>query len=397
MAYTNLAQSYYSKKLMESLKPKLVMANLVSSQLFDVPMPKGATIYKNSLEDISLNTYTAVSSATAALTLQSLSGNTTQSFSMSTYKQWGVMLDATDKIKSDADIVPKVIEGGADVLNAAIDTYLQTIATAGVHANNVIGSAANPVILTKSNFLDYLSFLEGALNESNAPDDGLRSLILPSQGMQIASQYFGKDVTTASADLNGMKKIRNYKGGLLSFNSYLSTNMTVSKTVPTSAGSTNMNTKCKINLTGFGTTSTDVVYDSSGSETLTGLATGDYIVMKNATTVVTAATSWTALEVMRVTSQPTTTTLSVARGQLGTSAIAIPNNAWIYNLSKSYCILAFHKKFIEFAVALNEFKRQDLGSVGHGEFMSLLSIYGGKVWTERKPLGAKMYCDFDFV
>ena len=388
MAFTNLEQTYYSDIVLEALRSNLQVQSLVNTLVFPNPQAPKATITKQSMENVDLNDYTSG----GTITYQSMSGNSTQTYQLDQQKEFSVTFNSVDKITTNIDYMEKVISNGTYQLDYAIEQYIISTGQSGVHANNILGSASSPQTITSDNVITILGNLQRMLDVAKVPKSERRLLADPKLTQILATAY-GLTMTAESAEqLNiDIGLLRDYRGTIFGFDVFETNAYTTTKSVPGTAN----DTVCLVNSAAISSSTTAIPYDTTGASTLTAqVSIGDYLVMKSATGSITAGTTFTALEAMEVSGTPTSSTVSVIRGQLGTTARVIPNNAKIYTLTYYQQLLAFHKNFIEFGVGLSEIESGRLDTK-FADYVRGLFVYGGKVWTQHKPMGAKAYVNYD--
>jgi len=151
-------------------------------------------------------------------------------------KYFAFKVDKVDKMQADIDLMDNWASDGGEQMKIKIDTDLLANIAADIDADNKgatagkksgdidLGSAGNPVTLTKTNILDYIVDLGIVLDEQTVPETG-RWLVLPAWACGMIKK---SDLKDASLSGDGVSIMRNGRIGMVDrFTIYMSNNIDI--------------------------------------------------------------------------------------------------------------------------------------------------------------------------
>lgn len=155
-------------------------------------------------------------------------------------KSFAVALSTVDARESDIDMADVFANDGSIQLRIAADAdVLTTIpaqvsadnqgTTGGVDSNSInLGDSSNPVIITKTNVVDFITDCGTVLDEQNVPDDGRWMTIPP----WMSGTLKKSDLRIASLSGDGVSIARNGKVGMVDRFTLYQTRQLLSQTSP---------------------------------------------------------------------------------------------------------------------------------------------------------------------
>ena len=226
---SNFDPTLYSGKLVEKFYKTTVFGEIASTDYEGEIAGFGSNVVIRTIPDVTVSDYVIG----AGLNPQYPS-NPSTNLAIDQAKSFCVALSTVDSRQSDLDLADIFANDGSIQLRIAADSdMLETIpaevsidnsgTTAGVDSNNInLGTSSTPVILDKTNILDFIVACGTVLDEQNVSDEGRWMVGAPSFIAAIKKS----DLRIASLAGDAVSIMRNGKVGEIDrFTLYMSRNL----------------------------------------------------------------------------------------------------------------------------------------------------------------------------
>ncbi len=206
----------YSGKLVEKFYKSTVFGEIATTDYEGEIAGFGANVIIRTIPDVTVSDYVVG----AGLGAQYPTSNSV-TLSIDQAKSFAVALNLVDMRQADVDMAAVFANDGSIQLRIAADAdMLETIpadvsadnqgTTAGVDSNDFnLGDSSNPVTVTKTTIVDFITTMGAVLDEQNVPDEG-RWLVAPPWFMMLIKQ---SDLKIASLTGDSVSIARNGKVG----------------------------------------------------------------------------------------------------------------------------------------------------------------------------------------
>lgn len=211
-----LIPQLWSKKLLERFYDATVL-NAISNTDYEGEIKNyGDTVIVNKIPDITISNYRMGDN----LSVERPAADT-DTMLIDQGKYWSFIMDDVADAQAMIDMVPRWSENASERLKIVVDTDVLAYlvgkaaatnrgATAGkISANINLGIAATPVVITKTNVIDYIVDLGQVMDEANVPETG-RKLVVP---VWFAAQIKKSDLKDASLTGDSVSIARNGRLG----------------------------------------------------------------------------------------------------------------------------------------------------------------------------------------
>lgn len=204
MAINNFIPTIWAARLLENLQNTLVFGQpqIMNSEYSGEISAYGDTVKINSIGAISIGDYTKNGSISDAEELT----DATRVLKIDQAKYFNFKIDDIDKIQQNPKLMDAAMKEAAyGLANVADQFYASQYVEAA--AENLIGTDAAPIAVTKDDAYDYLVDLSTKLDEANVPADD-RFVVVPPfyEGLLLKDSRFVAAGTTTSDDrlMNGL-------------------------------------------------------------------------------------------------------------------------------------------------------------------------------------------------
>lgn len=221
-----LIPQLWSRKTLERFYDATVLTQISTTDYEGEIKNFGDTVIINKIPDITISNYRMGDN----LNVQRPAADTV-SLLIDQGKYWNFIMDDVADAQAMINMVPKWAENASEQLKIVVDTDVLAYlvgkasatnrgATAGrISANINLGIAATPVVITKTNVIDYIVDLGTVMDEANVPETG-RKLVVPAW---FAGQIKKSDLKDASLTGDSVSIARNGRLGTIDrFEVYLS-------------------------------------------------------------------------------------------------------------------------------------------------------------------------------
>jgi hypothetical protein len=217
MALTNFIPEIWSKKLLKIFDKSVVMANLVNREFEGDIQGAGDVVHVRTYGNVTINNFTR----DMTISFQSLT-DPMQDLLIDQQKYFAFKVDDLDKAQADTNILEGYAGRAAIAIRDVVDTRLLSH-HADVDSNNVIGSNASPITLSKNNIYGYITQMAEMLDDDNVPAEGRNLVITPKfKTMLLQSTEF-----TRASTLGDQVVQNGYIGNVAGFSVHVTTNMPV--------------------------------------------------------------------------------------------------------------------------------------------------------------------------
>ena len=219
----------YSGKLVEKFYKTTVFGEIASTDYEGEIAGFGSNVVIRTIPDVTVSDYVIG----AGLTAQYPTSNATN-LAIDQAKSFAVALSTVDMRQADIDMPDVFANDGSIQLRIAVDAdMLETIpadvsadnsgTTAGADSNSInLGDSSNPVVLTKTNIVDFIVDCGTVLDEQNVSDEG-RWFVMPPWAIAMIKK---SDLKIASLAGDNVSILRNGKVGEIDrFTIYQSRNL----------------------------------------------------------------------------------------------------------------------------------------------------------------------------
>ena len=198
MAINNFIPTIWSARLLENLQNTLVFgqAGVMNTDYEGEISAYGDTVKINNIGAVSIGDYTKNGTITDAEELT----DATRNLVINQAKYFNFKIDDIDKIQQNPKLMDAAMKEAAyGLANTADKHYASQYVEAA--ANNLIGTDAAPIAVTKETAYDYLVDLSTKLDEANVPADG-RWVIVPPfyEGLLLKDSRFVAAGTSTTDD-----------------------------------------------------------------------------------------------------------------------------------------------------------------------------------------------------
>jgi hypothetical protein len=189
MAVTNFIPTIWSARLNETFKKNLVYGNVVNTEYEGEIKGQGSTVKINSIGAVTIGTYDKSTGIGNPQELDSAQ----KTLTIDQAKFYNFTVDDVDAAQANVDLLSGGIVEASYGLANVVDQYIAGFYTE-VKAENVIGTAATPVVPTSSTAYDLLVDLGVILDENNVPE-GDRFVVVPAwyYGLLVKDPRYTKD------------------------------------------------------------------------------------------------------------------------------------------------------------------------------------------------------------
>lgn len=213
-----LIPQIWSKKLLERFYDATVLNAITNTDYEGEIKSFGDTVIVNKIPDLTIRDYKMGDT----LQIERPAADT-DTMLIDQGKYWNFILDDVADVQSLINMTPKWADNASERLKIVVDTNVLTYmvgkadatnrgAAAGrISANLNLGTAAAPVLLDKTNVLDYIVDVGQAMDENNVPE-GQRKLVIPTW---MSSLIKKSDLQNASITGDGTSVLRNGRLGTI--------------------------------------------------------------------------------------------------------------------------------------------------------------------------------------
>jgi len=225
----NFDPELYSGKLVEKFYKTTVFGEIASTDYEGEIAGFGAQIKIRTIPDVTVSDYVIGAGLTPQYPV-----NNSVTLAIDQAKSFAVALSTVDSRQSDLDLADVFANDGSIQLRIAADAdMLETIPAevsafnsgqdAGVDSGNInLGTSSTPVVLDKTNILDFIVLCGQVLDEQNVSDEGRWMVAAPSFIAAVKTS----DLRIASLAGDGVSIMRNGKVGEIDrFTMYQSRNL----------------------------------------------------------------------------------------------------------------------------------------------------------------------------
>lgn len=203
MSVATFIPELWSARLLQGLEKSHVATNLVNRDYEGQIRNQGDKVNINTLSDVAIKTYTPNSDIASPDDLTT----TKQQLEITEADYFNIQLDDVDRVQSAGELMDTAMRNVAYKMNDKTDSFILGKIASGVASENIIGTTASPVQVTKNNIYESIIEIRTKLDKANVPTSG-RTIVIPPEiyALLLQDERFVKSDAVAGQNVlvNGL-------------------------------------------------------------------------------------------------------------------------------------------------------------------------------------------------